>query len=114
MRACASAAADTSSATPPNAAARKSGPDGRCFGGAGRRIAGADCTFGGVVGATPMKGNLGFGTGDSESDGFSDCPSDVSAAERTDSVERRGRATGDGVSGRELLSSIDAEAAANR
>ena len=52
--------------------------------------------------------------GDSESDGFSDCPSDVSAAERTDSVERRGRATGDGVSGRELRSSIDAEAAANR
>jgi hypothetical protein len=34
----------------------------------------------------------------------------VSAAERTDSVERRGRATGDGVSGRELRSSIDAEA----
>ena len=61
-----------------------------------------------------MKGNLGFGTGDSESDGFSDCPSDVSAAERTDSVERRDRATGDGVSGRELRSSIDAEAAANR
>ena len=45
---------------------------------------------------------------------YSDCPSDVSAAERTDSVERRGRATGDGVSGRELRSSIDAEAAANR
>ena len=61
-----------------------------------------------------MKGNLGFGTGDSESDGFSDCPSDVSAAERTDSVERRDRATGDGVSGRELRSSIDAEAAGNR
>ena len=52
-----------------------------------------------------------LGTGDSESDGFSDCPSDVSAAERTDSVERRERATGDGVSGRELRSSIDAEGA---
>ena len=53
-------------------------------------------------------------TPSSASDGFSDCPSDVSAAERTDSVERRDRATGDGVSGRELRSSIDAEAAANR